>query len=135
MQNVLINAYTPSDQPVTTQLRVHRITTAQHAWYVVKKLGLYWGLALLTFFIPVYNVFFVPFFFLIGVYVALKVERAQYEVFHGKITCPHCQDTIKLRNAVLTEDYQVTCPHCVTVVKVQVKKPPVNTYSEAYGTE
>lgn len=135
MENILVNAYTPSDQPQSSTLQAHRITKTELVWNVLKKLGIYWGLAFVTFFIPVYNVFFVPFFFLIGVYVALKVERAEYEVFHGKITCPHCQEPIKLRNAVLTEDYQTTCPHCVTLVKVQIKKSPLNMHSEAYGAE
>lgn len=122
MNNILISAYTPSDQPVTSRLQVHQLTTIEHLWSVFKKLGIYWGLAVLTFFIPVYNLFFVPFFFLIGCYVGLKVERAQYEVFHGKITCPHCHEPIKLKNAILTEDYQTTCPHCVTLVKVKLQK-------------
>lgn len=137
MENILISAYTPSDQPQNKTIRAHRISKTELVWNVLKKLGIYWGLAFLTFFIPVYNVFFVPFFFLIGVYVALKVERAEYEVMHGKITCPHCQEDIKLRKAVLTQDYQVTCPHCVTVVKVAVKASRSSNmrHSELYGSE
>ena len=120
MESILINAYTPSDQPQSSTLKAHRISATELTLNVLKKLGIYWGLAFLTFFIPVYNVFFVPFFFLIGAYVALKVETAQYAVAHGRITCPHCQEPIRLKKAVLVEDYQVTCPHCVTLVKVQV---------------
>lgn len=121
MEQILIQAYTPSDLPVTSSLQAHRISSPELLMNILKKLAIYWGLAFITFFIPVYNVFFVPFFFLIGCYVAFKVERAQYQVQHGKITCPHCQEPIKLRKAVLTEDYQTTCPHCVTLVKVQIK--------------
>ncbi len=137
MEQILVSAYTPSDPAKSTTLRAHRISTTELVTNVLKKLGIYWGLAFLTFFIPVYNVFFVPFFLLIGLYVALKVERAKYEIAHGKIDCPHCNEAIKLRNAVLTQDFQVTCPHCVTVVKVEVKASRMTDYShsELYGAE
>lgn len=137
MEQILIQAYTPSDPSVNMTIRAHRISNIELVINVLKKLGIYWGFAFVTFFIPVYNVFFVPFFFLIGVYVALKVEKARFKVQHGKITCPHCQDSIKLRKAVLTEDFQVTCPHCVSVVKVniQASRPANSNHSEMYGSE
>lgn len=137
MEQILVSAYTPSDPAKSTTIRAHRISKAELVTNVLKKLGIYWGLAFLVFFIPVYNVFFVPFFFLIGVYVALKVERAKFEVMHGKIDCPHCNEPIKLRKALLTEDFQITCPHCVTVVKVSIKasRPANAGHAELYGSE
>ena len=137
MEQILVSAYTPSDPTKSTAVRAHRLSKTELVTNVLKKLGIYWGLAFLTFFIPVYNVFFVPFFFLIGVYVALKVEKARFEIMHGKIECPHCNEPIKLRKAVLTEDFQVTCPHCVTVVKLSVKASRTSNLSltELYGSE
>jgi hypothetical protein len=124
MERIFISAYTPSDPAKSKALKAHRLSKPELLINILKKLALYWGLAFLTFFIPVYDLFLVPFFLIAGVYVAIKVEQAKYFISRGHIECPHCNHNIHLKKALLTKDFQVTCPHCVNVVKIDVRKTP-----------
>lgn len=118
MEQILIRAYTPSDEQQTGTLYVRRFLKIEVIKNVLKKLFIFWGLAFLTFFIPVYDVFFTPLFFVIGIYQALKAEKSEFEIHHGKVVCPHCKEIIKFKKDVLSQDYQVICQKCVTPVKV-----------------
>ena len=123
MEQILIRAFTPSDKQQTGTLYVRRFLKVEVIKNVLKKLLIFWGLAFVTFFIPVYDVFFTPLFFVIGIYQALKAEKAEYEIHHGHVDCPHCKEKIKFkRNEILTQDYQVVCQKCVTPVHVAFSK-------------
>lgn len=123
MEQILIRAYTPSDEQQTGTLHVRRYLKVEVIKNVLVKLIIFWGLAAFAFLIPVYNLFFTPLFFVIGIYQALKAEKARYEIHHGRVACPHCKETIKFKKDILYEDYQIVCQKCVTQVKIGLKDP------------
>lgn len=136
MEQILIRAYTPSDEQQTGTLYVRRFLKVEVIKNVLKKLIIFWGLAFIAFFVPVYDVFFTPLFFVIGIYQALKAEKAVYQIHHGHVVCPHCKEIIKFKKDVLSEDYQVICQKCVTPVKVSIKKDFFQSDdSGLYGSE
>ncbi len=123
MEQILIRAYTPSDEQQTGTLYVRRFLKVEIVKNILIKLLIFWGLAFVTFFIPVYDVFLTPLFFVIGIYQALKAEKAKFEIHHGHVACPHCKEKIKFKRGILYPDHQVVCQKCVTSVKVALKDP------------
>ncbi|MES2801957.1 MAG: hypothetical protein V4654_05655 [Bdellovibrionota bacterium] len=136
MEQILIRAYTPSDEQQTGTLYVRHFLKIEVIKNVLKKLIIFWGLSFITFFIPVYDVFFTPLFFVIGIFQALKAEKAEYEIHHGSVVCPHCKEIIKFKKDVLSVDYQVICQKCVTPVKVAFKNRIIESKNfSLYGSE
>ncbi|AZZ36102.1 hypothetical protein CIK05_04610 [Bdellovibrio sp. qaytius] len=123
MEQILIRANTPSDEQQTGTLHVRRFLKIEIVKNILIKLLIFWGLAFVTFFIPVYDVFLTPLFFVIGLYQALDAEKARFKIHHGQVACPHCKENIKFKRGILYEDHEVVCQKCTTVVKIALKDP------------
>lgn len=120
MEQIQIKAYTPSDPEQTGSLHIRRFSKQDVMQNVLKKLGFFWGIALVTVLIPVFHFITVPLFFILGIFQALKAKKAQFEILDGQVPCPHCKKLIEIKKAVFIEGHKEICQACVTQVKILV---------------
>lgn len=84
----------------------------------LKKLGLFWGLALVSVLIPVFHFILVPLFLTLGIYFALQSHKSQGQVLSGETRCPHCQSEIHIKPCELRWPLTEICQTCVRVVRM-----------------
>lgn len=120
MEQISIKAYTPSDPEQTGTLQIRRFSKQDIMINVLKKLGLFWGIALVTVLIPVFHFITVPLFFILGIFQALKAKKAQFEIQDGQVPCPRCQKIIAIKKSVFIEGHKEICQNCVTQVTLLV---------------
>lgn len=78
----------------------------------LKKLALFWMLALLSVFVPVAHFVLVPAFFLVGIFVFAHQLKFTHFVKEGVWDCPSCDEEMKVSNFYFRNGQRVYCDHC-----------------------
>lgn len=85
----------------------------------LKKLALFWGIALVSVLIPVFHFVSVPLFFGLGIFFALRSYKSEGKVLSGSVQCPHCLHEVKVKPAELQWPISEICQNCARVVRME----------------
>lgn len=84
-----------------------------------KKAGMFFGLAVVSVFIPVMHFFLVPLFLILTAYFGFKSFKDTKSVDLTAITCPVCNHDLKEGEMFFSEDFvRLYCYQCQTQLKV-----------------
>ncbi|HWU43240.1 MAG TPA: hypothetical protein VN132_07380 [Bdellovibrio sp.] len=92
---------------------------AQRTQVALKKLGIFWGIAVLCIVIPVFHFVLVPLFFFLGIFFSYRGFKAQGQVLSGQTTCPHCHAEVIIKKAELNWPLSEICQSCARVVRIE----------------
>jgi len=87
----------------------------------LKKLGLFWGIALVSVLIPVFHFVLVPLFFFLGIFFGYRSYKSEGRVLGGETHCPHCKNEVKVKPAELQWPVSEICQNCARVVRMEKK--------------
>ncbi len=79
----------------------------------LKKLGLYWGLALFSVLIPVLHFILVPTFLVIGLITFFSLYKNSHYLSFGSYVCPLCDNRITLEKTYFYERKKINCDVCM----------------------
>lgn len=87
-----------------------------------KIFGIFFGVALLTVFIPILHFILPPLFLIVGSVLAFGEYTGKGEMLNGEITCPNCKKVMTLPKE--TEEWPRTqrCEGCSFTLKIE-KQP------------
>ncbi|EKD42398.1 MAG: hypothetical protein ACD_73C00177G0001 [uncultured bacterium] len=85
----------------------------------IKFLGICWGLAIFSVFIPLAHFILVPGFFLGGIAGCAFYYQQQNQNLGGTGTCPDCKQFFKIEKSALTWPLEDVCAHCHVHVKIE----------------
>lgn len=87
----------------------------------LKKLALFWGIALVTVLIPVFHFVSVPLFLGLGIFFGYRSYKSEGRVIEGLTRCPHCNTEVPLKPAELQWPLTEICQNCARVVRIERK--------------
>jgi hypothetical protein len=101
-----------SSEPVSVAISLRQLSKHERVVLSLKGLGLFWGLAALSVFIPVMHFILVPMFLLLGPLIAYL--NYQKTVFLGDtvVTCPNCSERLHLKNGTARWPHEEVCGKC-----------------------
>ena len=88
---------------------------------MLKKLAMFWALAIFSILIPVFHFVLVPLFFFLGIYCAYRSSKSEGVVLSGKTSCPHCQSEVIIKKAELQWPLSEICQNCARVLRIEKK--------------
>lgn len=89
-----------------------RLTPPQRMQLALKKFGIFFGLGIISVFIPVLHFFLVPLFLLLSIVVSIKTYGKEFHLVLKKPEgCLECSKPLK-EDVALDEAMRVKCPHC-----------------------
>jgi len=104
------------------EVTIHYWNQKERWMRVLKWLGLFWGLALCSFFLPIIHFILVPGFFLGGFISIPFVYQAESGVMGGASICPLCRSDFKIEKSSNQWPLTDVCAQChvqVTIEKVE----------------
>lgn len=101
---------------------IQDFSRSDRALQAFKKLGLFWGIALLSILIPVFHFVTVPLFFFLGLFFAFRSYKAEGKVLGGETFCPHCQYPVKIKPTELLWPLSEICQNCTRVIRIERKE-------------
>ncbi len=120
-QKVELLANVNDDRRTEGYAIVHFFSHAERMQQSLKKLGLFWGLAVLCIFIPVFHFVLVPLFLGLGVYFALRSRKSEGSIIRGETSCPHCGTVVHLGPSELQWPVIEICQSCARPVRMERK--------------
>lgn len=78
----------------------------------LKKLGLFWMVALICLPFPGVHFVLVPFFFVYGIWSFFKVRKNQTLLKTGYYECPECKSTHQIQNLFINPGEKWRCNRC-----------------------
>ncbi|WP_291515376.1 hypothetical protein [Bdellovibrio sp. ArHS] len=85
----------------------------------IKKLGLFWLIAVVSVVIPVFHFVSIPLFFGLGVFFALRSYKSEGKVLSGLVLCPHCLTEVKIKPTEIQWPLSEICQNCARVVRME----------------
>ena len=105
------------ERVLTNEIR--KLTTAERTKRGIKSGGAFFGLAVLSIFIPVLHFFLVPTFLLLSVYYSVTKIRNENCLSLHDVTCPVCNKNLKETELFFTGDeLRLYCYECQTQLKI-----------------
>ncbi len=102
-------------------LRVHTLNHSERLMQALKKLGLFWGIALLSVLIPVFHFVTVPLFFCLGLFFFYRGYKSEGLILGGEVNCPHCSEVVHIKPANLEWPVTEICQSCARVLRMKAK--------------
>ncbi|MFS4457971.1 hypothetical protein [Bdellovibrio sp. HCB2-146] len=102
-------------------LEVHLFSPREKLQQSLKKLALFWAIALVSVLIPVFHFVLVPLFFFLGIFFAYRSSKSDGQVLGGRSTCPHCQKEVAIKRAELQWPLSEICQNCTRVLRISRK--------------
>ena len=102
-------------------LEVHLFSPREKMQQSLKKLALFWFIALLSVLIPVFHFVLVPLFFFLGIFFAYRSSKSEGQVLGGMSKCPHCQKEVPIKKAELQWPLSEICQNCTRVLRISRK--------------
>jgi hypothetical protein len=101
------------------EVRIQSFNPAQRLLRALKFLGICWGLALISVFIPIAHFFLVPGFFFAGLIISYFVYGMESVVLGGESICPNCGAFLPIARG--KEKWPLTdlCAKCYTNVSIE----------------
>jgi hypothetical protein len=126
MENQILKIEATTGEAALTQgtALVHLFSPQEKLARALKKLAVFWGVAVLSVFIPVAHFFLVPLFLVIGLVLFFNVMKTTGEVLEGKICCPSCGAEAVLGRDFLNWPLKEICQNCVRVLRIRSLEEP-----------
>ncbi len=121
-QAITIESNVNDDRRTPGVVYVHYFSPPERMAQSLKKLGLFWGIALVSVLIPVFHFVLVPLFLILGLFFARRSYKSEGQVLGGETRCPHCQTEIKVKPAELQWPLSEICQNCARVVRMEKKE-------------
>jgi hypothetical protein len=119
MAQTKIQATANSDHAEYGMADIHTFTPQMILMNSLKKLGMFWGMAVISVFLPVVHFVLVPLFLILGVVFMIRARKYRYEITSGQVPCPRCQKEIVLGKAAFIEFHDEICQHCAGVARIR----------------
>ncbi|MBO9666398.1 MAG: hypothetical protein J7501_06250 [Bdellovibrio sp.] len=120
-ERIEILANVSDDRRSEGHIIIQHFNKAEKTRTAIKKLALFWGIALVSVLIPVFHFVLVPLFFFLGFYFAHRGYKSDGLVLSGATTCPHCQNPVEIKKAQLNWPLSEICQNCARVVRIEKK--------------
>jgi hypothetical protein len=78
----------------------------------LKKLAMFWLLAVFCIFIPVLHFFLVPLFLIVGVVAMVTQMKNTHHLEHGTFTCPNCHEPMAVKDFYFSNGKRFRCKSC-----------------------
>ena len=121
-EKVAIEANVGDDRRTVGFVYIETFNQAQKTRAALKKLALWWGLALVSVLIPVFHFVLVPLFFFLGFYFTYRGYKSEGAVLGGSTKCPHCGAEVTVAKAALNWPISEICQGCARVVRMEKKE-------------
>lgn len=118
MQKTAIQATSNSDRIEYGTAEIHSFSPQAVLAKSLKMLALFWGIALLSVFLPVVHFVLVPLFFILGMVFAFRARKLRFEIVSGEVLCPNCKAQVTIKNASCAVDHKDICQSCASVIKI-----------------
>lgn len=102
-------------------VRVKEFHPQDRMMNAIKKLAMFWGIMILTVFIPVFHFILVPLFFFIGLFMARRAYKSEGRVISGVVPCPNCSTKVEVSRGDLNWPISEICQNCARVVRLEKK--------------
>jgi 4-hydroxybenzoate polyprenyltransferase len=93
-------------------VQLRSLGAAERAKRAAKMVGILWGLAVLSVFVPIAHFVLVPGFFLAGLVAAAMVYRTEIVVVGGEASCPKCGAAVSITPGTARWPMRETCEAC-----------------------
>jgi hypothetical protein len=101
-----VDKYTIGDAEIKEYAPRERMTRA------LKKLGMFWGAAVVSVLIPVFHFVLVPGFLILGPIMARLQYKQELEIKDAKFPCPDCKKEVEFKKVSGNWPLRQICPHC-----------------------
>ncbi|MDG0817374.1 hypothetical protein [Bdellovibrio svalbardensis] len=118
-EKILIQANVSDERRSDGFVYIETFNQTQKMQVALRKLALFWGLAILSILIPVFHFVLVPLFFALGFFFAHRGYKSEGQVLSGSTTCPHCHTEVVVRKAELNWPITEICQGCARVVRIE----------------
>lgn len=119
MDEYKIQADINSDKVEYGIAKIRSYSQQERTLNAFKTLGLFWGLAVLSVFLPVLHFVLVPLFLILGIVLALKKQNLSYQLESGEIKCPGCGTLVHLNSSSFQDFHSEICQSCAVVLRVK----------------
>ena len=85
----------------------------------LKKLALFWGLAIVSIFIPVLHFVLVPAFLITGVVSFFNQFKHTHLINKGEYVCPSCKRDFQIKNIYFSDGHRLNCELCQTQLVIE----------------
>lgn len=106
------------DRTGTGFVNIHLFNSSERLTETFKKLGIFWGISLVSVLIPVFHFVSVPLFFILGIFFAVQTFKSVGRVIDGEAVCPHCQNKVLIKPAGVQWPLTEICQNCARVVRM-----------------
>lgn len=120
-QTLAITATVGDERQSEGLLRVHTTNPSERLMQGLKKLGMFWGIAVLSVLIPVFHFVTVPLFFCLGLFFFYRGYKSEGLVLGGEVNCPHCSAVVHIRPSNLEWPVTEICQSCARVLRMKLK--------------
>ncbi len=100
------------------QVTVHSLTPLMRKKRAIKWLGICWGLAVLTIFLPLLHFFLPPSFLIAGPFVALAMYQTRSEVLPFAVPCPKCGASVPIEKEKESWPLHDLCAQCKSEITI-----------------
>lgn len=118
-EKVLILANVNDERRSEGFVYIHHFSPPERMTQALKKLGLFWGIALVSVLIPVFHFVLVPLFLILGIFFAHRSYKSEGRILSGETRCPHCQTEVQVKPAELQWPISEICQNCARVVRME----------------
>ncbi|KYG64763.1 hypothetical protein AZI86_11190 [Bdellovibrio bacteriovorus] len=120
-QKIPIQANVSDDRRSEGYVNVVYFNPAARMKEALKKLALFWGIAIVSVALPVVHFVTVPLFFCLGIFFAYRTYKSEGRVIEGLTRCPHCENEVPIKPAELQWPLTEICQNCARVVRIERK--------------
>ena len=112
--SVLLKTIAGNTHPDTIEL-IHW-TPSQRTMRALKSLGIFWGLAVISVFLPVAHFVLVPMFLILGPIMAHGTYKQDASIVAKDLVCPECKAPLKVSSQKMKWPLLLVCDNCKTRV-------------------
>lgn len=120
-QDLIITANVGDERQRQGTVRVHNLNPSERMGQALKKLGIFWGLSIVSILVPVLHFFLVPLFFFMGIFFSYRAYRTHGFVLAGEVLCPHCDTKVEIKPGPVNWPLSEICQSCARVVRIETK--------------
>jgi hypothetical protein len=118
---VRVIAAMDADHESEASLDVQELTTSERTKGALKKLGLFWAMAVGSIFLPVMHFVLVPTFFIVGIVQCSLTFQLTKILHESELTCPKCKSKFMLPASAFNWPKREACPKCQSPLLIQMK--------------
>lgn len=115
-----ITAHVGDERHREGMISVHTMTPSERMVQALKKLALFWGIAVLSILIPVFHFVTVPLFVCLGIFFFYRGYKSTGVVLGGEVNCPHCDQLVTIKPATIEWPLSEICQNCARVLRIQL---------------